>query len=45
MIDIATTLGLIAIAAALLFAAICIVANHMFQQRGLPTDEEVQDDL
>lgn len=45
MMAVATTLGLIAIAAALLFAAICIAANHMFQQRGLPADEEVQDDL
>lgn len=42
---IATAFGLIALAAALLFAAICIFANHMFRQRGLPADEEVQDDL
>lgn len=45
MMAIATTLGLIAFAAALLFATICIIANHMFRQRGLPAEKETSDDL
>ncbi len=38
-------LGLVGIAGALLLAAICILANEMFRQRGLPGEEEADDDL
>lgn len=37
--------GLVGLAGAFLFAGICILANHMFRQRGLPAEEETSDDL
>ncbi len=45
MTDVAIAFGLLAVAAALLFGCLCILANHMFRQRGLPAEKETSDDL